>query len=214
MKPLGKPPHVCLITAGHANSANYESEGSKILENVGEAISLGVDLIQLREKDLSAGELFDLVTRVVAIALGTDTLILVNDRADIAVAAGADGVHLTENSIPSQIIRDTFPRELVIGVSTHSLANAKSAALSGADYIFFGPVFETPGKGEPAGLQSLQQVCQELKDFPVIALGGIDPHNVEQIFPTGAAGVAAIRALNTPETTRELMRAMAAIDIR
>ncbi len=214
MKPLGKPPYVCLITPGEANSDNYESEKPKILESIREAIASGVNLVQIREKKLSARMLFDLVTDAVRVASGTDSLIIVNDRADIAVTAGADGVHLPENSIPAQVVRAAISREFVIGVSTHSIEKAKSAAASGADYILFGPVFETPGKGDPTGLASLTIVCNELGDFPVIALGGVDQSNLGQIFETGAAGVAAIRALRTRENTRSFMNALRTLNIR
>jgi len=189
-------PYVCLITQGKATNLNFESERSNILQTVSDAVADGVNLIQIREKALTARLLFDLVSEAVAMLAGTNVRVVVNDRVDIAVAAGADGVHLPADSFVPAAIRKAFQNELMIGVSTHSTDEAVFAARSGADYVFFGPVFETPGKGPPIGIEKLAAVCRELKTFPVIALGGIDENNLDDVLSEGAAGIAAIRSLH------------------
>jgi thiamine-phosphate pyrophosphorylase len=111
-------------------------------------------------------------------------------------------VHLPETSLPAGVVRRTFLRELVIGVSTHTFEQAALAANSGADYIFYGPIFETPGKGQPVGIESLKAVCDSLGSFPVIGLGGIDKDNSAEVRSAGASGFAAIRSLNEPQSRR------------
>jgi len=209
VKRLGRPPYICLITKGESNSSNYASQKPKILETIREAAADGVHLIQIREKALSARLLLDLVFEAVQVTVGTRSLIVVNERADISIAAGAGGVHLPGNSIPSQVVRKAFASDLVIGVSTHSVEQARRAAESGADYIFFGPVFETPGKPQPIGTSVLEDVCSELGNFPVIAIGGIDQNNLKQILQVGAAGIASIRALNEKESRRSILTQVA-----
>jgi thiamine-phosphate pyrophosphorylase len=125
--------------------------------------------------------------------------LLVNDRSDIAGAAGADGVHLTAQSLPVAVVREIYGPEFVIGVSTHSLDEARAARAGGADFVVFGPVFETDSKrvyGEPQGLDKLHEVTGALGEFPVVAIGGITIENVGECFAAGASGVAAIRLLN------------------
>jgi len=209
VKRLGAPPYICLITKGESDPSNYASQKPKILETIREAAADGVHLIQIREKALSARLLFDLVSDAVRIAAKTGSLIVVNDRADISIASGADGVHLPGNSISPKLVRNTFASELVIGVSTHSVEQARLAAESGADYVFFGPIFETPGKPKPVGPGVLENVCSQLGTFPVIALGGIDQNNVKQVLRAGAAGIAAIRALNEKESRRSILKVVA-----
>ncbi len=208
MKALGERPHICLITEGKANPQNFESEKPRILDTIRKAISDGVTLIQIREKTLHARLLFDLSSDAVAICATSGARVTVNDRADVAVASGGHGVHLPENSVPPQAIRRAFSDDLIIGVSTHSIESASSAVENGADYIFFGPVFETPGKGSPAGLDALRDVCRKLGDFPVIALGGVDQDNCERVMQAGAAGIAGIRCMNTSEDRRRVVAAL------
>jgi thiamine-phosphate pyrophosphorylase len=115
------------------------------------------------------------------------------------MAAGAEGVHLTSLSLPASIVRHTFGAEFLIGVSTHSLGEATAASGSGADFIVFGPVFDTFSKrryGEPLGLEKLREVTSELAPFPVLALGGVTMANAAGCIQAGASGVAAITMLN------------------
>ena len=159
------------------------------------AVDAKIDLIQIREKHLSANLLYELSTMAADITKGSATKLLVNDRADIAAAAGADGVHLASLSLPPYIVRRTFGADFLIGVSTHSLEQAEAASRSGADFIVFGPVFDTLSKrryGEPLGLAELRKVTSEVAPFPVLALGGVTINNVADCIHAGAAGIAAI----------------------
>jgi len=170
-----------------------------ILRLVRAAVDAEVPLFQIREKSLPARALFDLVARAAELTSGSKTRLLVNDRSDIARAAGADGVHLTAQSLPVEVVRKTCGAEFVIGVSTHSLAEARAACAAGADFVVFGPVFETESKrayGAPQGLGKLREVTSELGEFPVVAIGGVTIENVGECFEAGASGVAAISMLN------------------
>jgi len=143
--------------------------------------------------------LYELATRAVAITRGSATRLLVNDRFDVARAAGADGVHLTTRSLPAKVVRSICGDDFLIGVSTHSLETALNARAEGADFVVFGPVFETPSKriyGEPQGLDTLREVTSALAGFPVIAIGGINRENADECFRAGASGIAAIRLFN------------------
>ena len=121
---------------------------------------------------------------------------MVNERFDIAIAAGADGVHLTSRSIPVSEVRANVPDDLLIGVSAHRRSEVTAARNRGADLALFGPVFATPGKGDLVGLEEFVTVCREAAPFPVIGIGGIDGANAESVLNAGAAGYAAIRYLN------------------
>ncbi len=134
--------------------------------------------------------------RAVELAQGSATRLLVNDRADIARAAGADGVHLTTQSLSASVVRRCFGSELLVGVSTHSLAEVCAAESEGADFAVFGPVFETPSKaryGGPLGLTRLAEAARTVAPFPVIALGGVTRDNASECLRAGARGVAGIR---------------------
>lgn len=120
---------------------------------------------------------------------------LVNDRSDVAQAAGADGVHLTTDSVEASVVRRAFGPEFLIGVSTHSLAEACAARDAGADFAVFGPVFETRSKhqyGSPVGLEALREAAGTLASFPVLAIGGISLTNASGCLRAGASGIAAI----------------------
>jgi thiamine-phosphate pyrophosphorylase len=152
------------------------------------AIADRVDFIQIREKDLPARDLFALACQIRDLAAGSITRVLVNDRLDIALAAGVDGVHLPGNGLPADRVR---PLVKLLSVSTHSLAEALEAEKARPDFIIFGPVFETPGKN-PVGLQALEVITSRVRT-PVLAIGGVVPHNVDQVLKSGAKGFAAIR---------------------
>lgn len=144
---------------------------------------------------MNARVLHELVGRAAAITRASSTKLLVNDRFDIARAAGADGVHLTERSLPASIVRQACGEDFLIGVSTHSLETALKARAEGADLVVFGPVFETESKrgfGAPQGLDKLREVASALAGFPVLAIGGITLENASECFKAGASGVAAI----------------------
>lgn len=196
-----------LITEGKLTAENFASLKKQIITLTEIAVESKITLIQIREKVLPAKLIFELTQEIVEISQQTDTKILVNDRADIALAAGANGVHLTSKSISTKTIRANFPSDFIIGVSTHSLEKAKAHKAEGADFVTFSPVFPTSSKtdyGKPKGLEELQKVCDSLKSFPVIALGGIDFDNYKSVIETGAKGFASIGFLNNVRNLRKL----------
>jgi len=177
-------------------------EFSNILRLIEAVVAASVELIQIREKTLSARVLYELTVRAAAISKGSNTRLLVNDRFDIARVAGADGVHLTSRSLPSNVVRSLCGDDFLIGVSSHSLETALEARAKGADFVVFGPVFETPSKqiyGAPQGLEKLREVATALRGFPVLAIGGVDLENASDCFRAGASGIAAIRLFQTTD---------------
>ena len=165
----------------------------RFLHTIEEALQGGVRALQIREKDLSPKELLALALEVKALTQRYNAKLFINDRADIAVMAGADGVHLTEASVQAGEIKNKFP-DLIVGVSTHSIEGARLAETQGADFITFSPIYETPSKasyGPPQGLAPLRQVSQAVR-LPVLALGGITLHRVSECLEQGAFGVALI----------------------
>jgi len=196
--PLNLPrPIYYAITDGATSSQIISDfvEFGEFLVNVELAVFLEVPLFQIREKHLSTRALYELVCAAAEVTRGSSTRLLVNDRFDVALAAGADGVHLTSVSLPTRVVREACGPEFVIGVSTHSVAEARRARDGGADFIVFGPVFETESKrgfGPPQGLQKLQEVVTELEGFPVLAIGGITSDNLESCLALGASGFGGI----------------------
>lgn len=190
------PPLIYLITDGTATSQNFRKKSVQILLLVKQAVEANISLIQLREKQLPARLVFELAARAAEITRNSNTKLLINDRADIAFLAGADGVHLTEYSLSAETIRLSFPKNFIIGVSTHTLDQAENARRQKADFTTFSPIFQSPGKGEPQGLKKLSEICTTLEPFPVIALGGVDETNYQNVLEAGASGFAAIRFLN------------------
>jgi len=185
-----------------------------ILPLIEAAVSAKVPLFQIREKLLPGRVLYELVNRAVEITRGSDTRLLVNDRSDIARATGADGVHLTGQSLPADVMRKIYGREFLIGVSTHSREEARMARVRGADFVVFGPVFATESKrefGEPQGLEKLRETTSELRGFPVVAIGGITLDNVAACFEAGASGVAAIRLLNDAERISSIVEVIRSV---
>lgn len=159
------------------------------------AVRAGVDLIQLREKDLPCRELFGLAKSAVATSQGSKTRIVVNDRLDVAMAAGAHGVHLGGQSASPQAVRRHVDKDFLVGVSCHSMEESLKAEAGGADYVLLGPIFDTPSKrrfGPPLGLNNLSEVAKRTR-IPVLALGGITVERVSLCVEAGASGIAAIR---------------------
>jgi thiamine-phosphate pyrophosphorylase len=200
-------PILYLITPGATaeTTTSTSEEFQDILVQISAAVAAGIQLIQIREKNLTARMLFELTANVLGIIRGTSTRVLVNDRADVAASAGADGVHLTTRSIDANIIRKTFGRDFVIGASTHSFVEAMAARDCGADFAVFGPVFETATKanyGSPLGIAALVEVCLALKPFPILALGGVSTENASECLRAGAAGLAGISLFSDPATMK------------
>jgi thiamine-phosphate pyrophosphorylase len=179
----------------------------------------GAGAIQLREKDLSARDLYALGMRLQEALLPYHLPLLINDRLDVALALDSAGVHLAGHSLPTAQARRILGPHKLIGVSTHSLDEAQQAATEGADFVVFGPVFTTPSKmayGPPQGLQQLAAVVRHMS-IPVLAIGGIELANLPQVMATGAYGVAMIRAVlaapDAGEAARQLHAALAACGV-
>ena len=162
-----------------------------------QAIDSGLPAIQLRERDLSTRELFQLAHMIRAITAPRAVPLIINDRVDLMLALNLSGVHLRSNSLPLPIVRQMIGPDRLLGISTHSLAEVLNANRDGADYVVFGPIFDTPSKrpfGSPLGLEKLAEVCHA-SDIPVFAIGGITAASVPDVRRAGAHGVAAIGAI-------------------
>lgn len=164
----------------------------------------GVDAVQIREKDLDDRALWE-IARAARALLPPQTRLLVNGRADVALAAGADGVHLPSDGVPVAALRRRFGRALLLGVSTHRVEEVERARDEGADYATFGPVWETPGKGPATGVAALARAAAT--GLPVHALGGVTIGRFGEVAAAGAAGVAAIRLFQQPPEIREAVEA-------
>jgi thiamine-phosphate pyrophosphorylase len=207
------PPNCLLyyITDRSGFAGDESSRRRRLLEKIREAASAGVDFIQLREKDLSARELEALAREAVAViraASQLNTALLVNSRTDVALAVQAEGVHLRSDDINPQDARALWksaacvparplsPRAPLIGVSCHSPEEVAKAAVDGATFAVFAPVFEKKD-APPTCLNLLREACQA--NIPVLALGGINLSNAHSCLAAGAAGIAAIRLFQNNE---------------
>jgi len=169
---------------------------------------LGVSHFQIREKNLSASNLYKLSGEVAKVLRDTATRLFINDRADIALAIGAYGVHLTGNSMSAKLVRQTYGSSLSVFVSTHGIGEVMQARNANADAVVFGPVFSTPGKSEAVGIEALTATVEGSTELPIIALGGIDHNNCRSVLEAGAAGVAGIRCFVGLENARKLIDAL------
>ncbi len=189
----------CYVT--DSQSLEVPDPFSALRDTIRRAVEGGVDWIQIREKHREANELLALTRDAVRVAgeEGGNTRVIVNDRADVAIAGGAGGVHLGGNSASAKDVASWLRRfesaaDFLIGVSCHSVHDVRHAEEEGADYAFFGPIFDTPLKrvyGPPVGLAMLREACSSR--IPVIAIGGIDSGGIVACLEAGAAGIAAIR---------------------
>jgi thiamine-phosphate pyrophosphorylase len=194
---------LCYITDRGQFQGVAGDKERRLLDKVTECSAAGVDLIQMREKDLSARQLEELAHKVVAaVPIGSRTKLLINSRTDVVLACGADGVHLPATDLLASEVRSILVRAgkkaPVIGVSTHTIEEVVQAEAHGADFAVFGPIFEKNKKQlSPRGLEQLRQACHRQyidgAPMPVLALGGITLENAEQCFAAGATGIAAIR---------------------
>src|ERR1043166_1638326 len=203
-------PITYLVTSGETTSATTPSseDFQALLSLVERAASARVSLVQLREKSLSARTLYELAARAARITRGTPTRLLVNDRADIARAALCDGVQLTARSLAASVVRRAFGPDFIVGVSTHTLREAREARDRGADFAVFGPVFDTPSKrayGPPLALKLLApaaapplavmrraEAARVPAPSPLAAGGGVGKETPGEVPDAGAGGAAAI----------------------
>jgi thiamine-phosphate pyrophosphorylase len=219
---------LCYVTDRKALAS---PDAASLLSVARRAIAVGVDWIQIREKDLPGRALAALARDAVAAAQGSATSILINGRLDVAVAAHAGGVHLGGDALPLADVaawcaknvpqfaaarrekQDAGPARgagattFLLGASCHSLAEAHAAERDGAHYISFGPVYSTPSKihfGAPQGLVRLEEVCRAVR-IPVLAIGGITLGNAHECLRAGAAGIAAIRLFQEGEDLQEVV---------
>ena len=197
---------LCYVTDRHLLRSQQPSGAASaedLLVRIECAVDAGVDWIQIREKDLPARELLDLTRRAIAVSrkdANAHARVIVNDRLDVAIAAGAAGVHLGGASIPvAEAVQwcraGNAPPDFMVGASCHDVQEAIAAERAGGNYIFFGPIYETPAKmkfGAPQGVDKLAEVCRSVQT-PVLAIGGIDDENAGTCLRAGAAGIAAIR---------------------
>jgi thiamine-phosphate pyrophosphorylase len=170
-------------------------------EQVRALIAGGAGLIQLREKQREAGEWLDDASEAIRIAKLAGVYVLINDRVDIAVAAGADGVHLGQNDMPPEAARRLLGDRAIIGYSTHTIDQVREALKLPVDYIAFGPIFSTSTKLDTSpivGSDRLNTVRAELGELPLVAIGGINARNVVNVIEAGADSAAMIGAILSP----------------
>jgi len=202
------PPLLCLVTDRAA------CLGRPLDSVVAAAVSAGVRLVQLREKDLSARELLHVGEPLLKLVREGGAALVMNDRVDVALALEADGVHLGGNSLPVKVARRVAGDGMLIGVSVHSIEEAARAEGEGADYLILGTIFESrshPGT-PPAGLSLVSRVSAAVR-IPVVAIGGINAANAGSVVAAGASGAAVITAIQSARdveaATRSLLRGMA-----
>ena len=206
-------PLVFYVTDRRGFGLEEPEAAARLLETIENAGRARVDAVQLREKDLSARTMLELARA--AVDRAGQAKVLVNDRLDVALAAGAAGVHLGGESVNVADVVEfraagRAPAGFLIGRSCHSLEEAMRAERDGADYIFFGPVFATPSKarfGPPQGAGALTAVCRGVR-IPVVAIGGITLENARSCIAAGAAGVAAIRLFQEAEDVAAIVRGL------
>ena len=185
---------------------------STLFTAVEDALKGGLKAVQLREKDLGPRDLLNMAYMMRDLTEQYNARLFINDRADIALAVGADGVHLGQNNIPAHAVRKISGNKLLIGVSTHGIDEATEAEKDGANFITLGPIYRTSSKtkyGKPIGIKILKEVRANVS-IPIFAIGGIKLDKVKEVTETGAEGVALISAILTAEnikkTTEEFMR--------
>ncbi|MBI3636948.1 MAG: thiamine phosphate synthase [Candidatus Rokubacteria bacterium] len=182
---------LCLVTD------RAQTRGRDLIALVEECLAAGLPAVQVREKDLASSDLAVLCRRLRGPTRARGALLIVNDRADVALAVGADAVQRTHASLPVEDLKALGDKRLLVGASVHSLDEAKAAEAAGADWVTFGPIYDTPSKrpfGPPQGLEALETIVRAVS-IPVVAIGGITPGRVRAVMRTGVAGVAIISAI-------------------
>jgi thiamine-phosphate pyrophosphorylase len=195
-------PTLCLVTDRHQCGA------TELEAVVAAAVEGGVNVVQLREKDLPAGEMLSLGMRLRQVTRGK-ALLLINDRADVAQACGADGVHLPENGLPTSIARWVMGRNALVGRSVHGAEAAAQAESDGADLVQLGTIFVSPSKPDspPVGPALLREAADAIS-IPVLAVGGVTPENAGEAIAAGASGVAVISAICGADDPKAVAKAL------
>ncbi len=203
-------PVVCFITDRHRCDDRTGDPLARLVAQVTQAAHADVDLIQVRERDLDGGVLLRLVLACLEAVRGTRARVLVNDRVDVALAAGAHGAHLRAGSMPASRVRRIVPPGFLIGRSVHAVDEAEVVARDGGlDYLLFGTVLATaskPGRA-PAGIDALARVVTATA-LPVLAVGGVGPDTADAVGTTGAAGFAAIGLFAEADSPQAVERAV------
>jgi thiamine-phosphate pyrophosphorylase len=192
----------------------HQCRGRDVVSCVEQALRGGVRAVQLRDKDMPTDQRYELGLALQRLTSEFDAKLLVNGDAALALAIGADGVHLPQDGLAADVCRSVAGPDALIGVSTHSIEEAREAAAAGADFITCGPAYFTPSKakyGPPIGLDGFRAVCASV-DVPVFALGGVNASNVNEVLAAGAAGVAMISgilgAADIESTAAEIIRCL------
>lgn len=178
-----------------------QTRGRPLLDVLEAAMRGGVRAVQLREKDLSSRELYELAHELRKSTRLHRCRLIINDRADIALAVDADGVHLGNSSMPIYRVRALLGQDRLIGVSCHNQLNVITAEEKGADFVTFGPIYPTPSKviyGAPVGLEMLRTVS-DISTLPIFGLGGVKKHSIADLLAHGAAGAACVSAILTAD---------------
>jgi thiamine-phosphate pyrophosphorylase len=192
----------------------HRTRGRSLPAILQQAVDAGLPAVQLRERDLSTRELLLLAQELRSITSPRAVPLIINDRVDLMLALNLDGVHLRANSLAVSAVRRLAGADRLIGISTHSLAEVRQAGRDGADYVVFGPIFDTPSKrqfGSPVGLEQLAEVCR-LSAVPVFAIGGVTHGLVPDLVRAGVHGVAVIGSIldrdDAAAATREMTAAL------
>lgn len=185
-----------------------QTRGRDLVALVAECVAAGLPAVQVREKDLAARDLAELCRRILAEVPPPGCFLVVNDRVDVALAVGAGGVQRTSASLAVGDIKAVVKNDILIGASVHSLEESIEAEAAGADWLTFGPVYDTPSKrayGPPQGLTALGRVTGAVS-IPVVAIGGITAERVTEVRAAGAYGVAAISAILAADDPAGIVR--------
>ncbi|HEX7549842.1 MAG TPA: thiamine phosphate synthase [Candidatus Methylomirabilis sp.] len=194
----------------------FQTGGRDLSEVLGQAMAAGVPAVQLREKGLDTVEVYRLAERLLAMTRKAGAALVINDRVDVAMALGADGVHLTRKSLPPREVRSLVGSRMLIGISCHGLEDVREAVDGGVDFVVLGPIYATLSKapyGPPLAPGILRQ-ARAICPLPILAIGGIQAARVPEVVGAGADGVATISAVlaaaDPGVATKELLAAVAA----